>query len=106
METKEKEAIKFLNIFRGEEGKRTEQFFSCDEWNLKLDNIIALLQQGEADSKELKITKEELKRVWQMWEEFKLNRGDRSAFVLCKPSKGTIRDDMESLQQKYFPKDK
>jgi len=51
--------------------------------------IITLLQKG-------KIDKEELKKVWQMWEDVKGKaRGYRSPNLLFL---------MEELEQKYFPK--
>ena len=58
-----------------------------NHWN----QLIDLFKQG----KENKVYK-------MMWEKFKFNRGDRSAFVVCKPCKGTIKDDMESLEHKYL----
>ena len=66
------------------------------EYNNKMRESISLLQQGEKDSKELVIIKEELKKVWQMWEEFCLNEGDLVKVVNC------IKHRYE---QKYFPKE-
>jgi len=60
--------------------------------------VVFLLQQGDV----LKAENAELKAFRQMWKAFKSKRGNRSAFVLCSPSKGTIRDDMESFEQKYL----
>ena len=76
---------------------RDENIAFCSQGN----EVISLLRQGEVNSKELKIVKEELKKVWQMWEEFKFKRGDTYA-ILEQPDKGTIRDDMNNFEQKYF----
>lgn len=79
--------------------------FANDEVLIELDmleagDIISLLQQGEADSKELKIVKEELKKVWQMWEklykELDYHSGDahyKNAKILA-----------DRIKQEFFPK--
>jgi len=76
--------------------------------NETIHKIISLLQQGEADSKELKITKEELKKVWQMWEE--LYKGYGMCFIRKNDNEGFMSNILykllEDLQQKYFPKNK
>ena len=67
-----------------------------------IDEVISLLQQGERDSEELKTVKEELKKVWQMWEAFKtINREYFSNFEIR--ANYIIR--MKELEQKYFPKE-
>ena len=48
------------------------------EYNNKMREVISLLQQGEADSKELKVIKEELKKVWQMLSSKNTSRRRRS----------------------------
>jgi len=62
------------------------------------ERIIFIVQQNVV----LRVENAELKAFRQMWKAFKSKRGNRSAFVLCSPSKGTIRDDMESFEQKYL----
>jgi len=69
-----------------------------------INEVISLLQQGDKDSKELKITKEELKKYRQMWEEFKGKYGNY--FTVFDIEKIFISGMMEDIKQKYFPKAK
>ena len=62
------------------------------------EEIISLLQKYEEDSKELKITKKELKKVWKMWEEV-MRILNLTSHLL---SGDDIRKEMEKIEQKYF----
>ena len=59
-----------------------------DNFNEKIDKIINQIKCG--------------KKYEAMWKEFKFKRGDTYA-VLAQLSKGTIKDDMNGFEQKYFP---
>lgn len=63
------------------------------------EKVITLLKQGEADSKELKIVKEELKKVWQMWGKFYKEWGEYPIEL------HNIAEFMDITKQKYFPKE-
>ena len=101
---KVKEAIEFV---------KDEVLFADDNYNedviKKRDEVISLLQQGEADSKKLKIVKEELKEVWQMWGEMKKYMGVNAWVPKCDFSKlkniSKISNVMNYYEQKYFPKE-
>ena len=76
---------------------------------MKIKNVKKLakmLQQGEADSKELKITKEELKKVWQMWEDFKgeYNHCYIKDVENVVVSWKEVKDVINNYEQKDFPK--
>ena len=69
---------------------------------MKIKNVkklAKLLQRGEADGKELKIVKEELKKVWQMWNE--LENKD----LTVESDSPYVNDQMYYIKQKYFPKE-
>ena len=55
---------------------------------------IFLFQQGEIDSKELNATKEELKKVWQMWNELYEIASEFNFFPF-----------MDKIRQKFFHKE-
>ena len=61
-----------------------------------LKPIISLLQQGEADNKELKIVKEELKKYRQMW--VKLRTDNYYHYR-------EMQYFLDELEQEYFPKE-
>jgi len=63
-----------------------------------IPKIKLMLEQGEEDSKELKIVKEELKKVWQMWEELK----DRNMCDSRPDGQYLDDEDFEELEQKYL----
>ena len=66
--------------------------------------IIALLKRGKANSEELKIVKEELEKVWQMWgENMDVSFRDSKESNMIHPTR--ILLDLERLKQKYFPKE-
>ena len=88
-----KKAIEFLKVYRT---------YVCLAGNI--DDIISLLKQDEANSKELKIVKEELKKVWQMWGECKKDIA-RASVLNWKVSAERFLLEMRKLEQKYFPKE-
>ena len=67
-----------------------------------IDLVIQSFKQGEADSKELKIVKEELKKYKAMWEELKEGK-----YLLVKfDDEGYHKENHfpSDIEQKYFPK--
>lgn len=84
---------------------KKEFFYTWERKSFK--EIIALLQQGKVDNKELKIAKEELKKVWQMWEELKTRYGRLGLTDEIRDlPKLDLHVTMNSLRKKYFPKPK
>ena len=84
-----------------------ENVYGCDaEANLKegkkMDEVIALLKQGGADGKELKIVKKELKKVWQMWGELEKEK----CLLIDFDDEGYFKGQrkLDDIKQKYFPK--
>ena len=86
-----KEAIEFIENGIDLSTRELEK-----EYLKKMDGVISLLQQGEID-------REELKKVWQMWEEFKLTRGDYTTYIYNVWR--SISALMDETKQKYFPKE-
>jgi hypothetical protein len=75
------------------------EFFKMKIKNIK--KLAKMLQQGEADNKELKIVKEELKKYRQMWEELREGKYKLIEFDNEGYEKG-IKDFID-FEQKYFP---
>jgi len=97
-----KKAIKFIERILKIEKKRYKHndFREVDK---VISDIIELLQRGEKYKEEWEELVDLNKKTWEMWEEFKFKRGDTYC-ILDQPDKGTIRDDMNVFEQKYFPK--
>ena len=90
----------------------TDSFYVSDttkEESIKFiaegNKVISLLKQGEADNKELKIVKEELKKYRQMLEDIRLECND--TLIEFPKSKITysFNDIFKMFKQKYFPKE-
>jgi len=98
------------------EVKGAIEFFSNVNWDSTLDKftpieitknlheIFEQLRQGEADSKELKIVKEELKKVWQMWEELEHALTDSEDYNEFSWSP-KAREIMKGIEIKHFPEE-
>jgi len=102
-----KEAIKFdyINFLKSFKELVTREFCNppgIRDVNKRIDEIIALLQRG-------KIDKEELKKVWQMWD--RLEHGvvydDEGNYTYSWSDKliGHMHRIKRDVEQKYFPKE-
>ena len=96
-----KEAIEFIKKEKfpiNTWDEMSPKFYPMRDHNKKLDDIISLLQQGEKD-------KEELKKVWQMWEELFETSHDGGHEFEDKDVRYHVASLMKNIKQKYFPKE-
>ncbi len=85
-----KQAIEFINIFRGKKGKITEQHYSWEDWNIKLDEVISLLH--------------DLEKYREMWEELIWLYGWQTLKFGDSKLDRTLMQGMREIKEKYFPK--